>query len=297
MTFRPSGVSTRPPTWPSRWGLSLRRTELLDRPTLLQLLRPEDCHQRTPATAPPVVDHLRIHPGTDPRAYGVTASGMTGKARPSPWWTPTHRPPCSTMPTSSPRSRGTNLSPRAVRADPSQLVQRLGRIRRECGGAPGWYGEESLDVEAVHGQAPDADVRYVAAPAATTPIWPRRWPSSSTTTWPASSPIRGATWPTTPPCCLSTISSSRRERPKGSASFSRRATTATSHRSRTGSTADQVDYPTSSPWVTSVGGTSLAIGAQNNYEFETSWGDRPRSAHSRRFLLAVHAARKLQVGL
>jgi subtilase family serine protease len=33
-----------------------------------------------------------------------------------------------------------------------------------------------------------------------------------------------------------------------------------------------VDYPTSSPWVTSVGGTSLAIGAQNNYEFETSWG-------------------------
>ncbi|HEY6788937.1 MAG TPA: hypothetical protein VI365_16650, partial [Trebonia sp.] len=28
----------------------------------------------------------------------------------------------------------------------------------------------------------------------------------------------------------------------------------------------------SSPWVTSVGGTSLAIGASNNYESETSWG-------------------------
>ena len=30
-------------------------------------------------------------------------------------------------------------------------------------GAPGWYGEESLDVESVHGQAPDAKVVYVGA--------------------------------------------------------------------------------------------------------------------------------------
>ena len=35
---------------------------------------------------------------------------------------------------------------------------------------------------------------------------------------------------------------------------------------------DQVDFPTSSPYVTSVGGTSLAIGKTNNYEWETSWG-------------------------
>ena len=35
---------------------------------------------------------------------------------------------------------------------------------------------------------------------------------------------------------------------------------------------DQVDYPTSSPYVTSVGGTSLAIGKSNNYQWETSWG-------------------------
>ena len=39
-----------------------------------------------------------------------------------------------------------------------------------------------------------------------------------------------------------------------------------------GSNQTQVDYPTSSPWVTSVGGTSLAIGRSKNYEFETSWG-------------------------
>jgi subtilase family serine protease len=39
-----------------------------------------------------------------------------------------------------------------------------------------------------------------------------------------------------------------------------------------GSDQIQVDYPPSDPWVTAVGGTSLAIGAQGNYEFETSWG-------------------------
>jgi len=39
-----------------------------------------------------------------------------------------------------------------------------------------------------------------------------------------------------------------------------------------GSTQDQVDYPTSSPYVTSVGGTSLAIGKYNGYRWETSWG-------------------------
>ena len=32
----------------------------------------------------------------------------------------------------------------------------------ECG-ASGWYGEESLDVESVHGMAPDANVRYFGA--------------------------------------------------------------------------------------------------------------------------------------
>jgi subtilase family serine protease len=33
-------------------------------------------------------------------------------------------------------------------------------------------------------------------------------------------------------------------------------------------------YPQSDPWVTSVGGTSLAIGPDGKYEWETGWGDR-----------------------
>ena len=35
-----------------------------------------------------------------------------------------------------------------------------------------------------------------------------------------------------------------------------------------------VDWPASSPYVTAVGGTSLAVGAANNYLFETGWGTR-----------------------
>jgi subtilase family serine protease len=31
------------------------------------------------------------------------------------------------------------------------------------------------------------------------------------------------------------------------------------------------DWPASSPWVTAVGGTSLGVGADNNYIFETGW--------------------------
>jgi subtilase family serine protease len=38
-----------------------------------------------------------------------------------------------------------------------------------------------------------------------------------------------------------------------------------------GSPFAQTEYPTSDPWVTAVGGTSIAIGKHDNYEFETSW--------------------------
>ena len=37
------------------------------------------------------------------------------------------------------------------------------------------------------------------------------------------------------------------------------------------------DWPASSPFVTAVGGTSLAVGANNNYLFETGWGSTTSS--------------------
>jgi subtilase family serine protease len=38
-----------------------------------------------------------------------------------------------------------------------------------------------------------------------------------------------------------------------------------------------VEYPVSDPWVTAVGGTSLAVGPHGQYEWETGWGDRDTS--------------------
>jgi len=34
----------------------------------------------------------------------------------------------------------------------------------------------------------------------------------------------------------------------------------------------QADYPASDPYITSVGGTSAAIGADGTFEFQTGWG-------------------------
>ena len=66
----------------------------------------------------------------------------------------------------------------------------------------------------------------------------------------------------------------RPARPRASGSCSPPGTTATSRRREAAGHLDQiqVDYPTSDPLVTSVGGTSLAIGKSRNYLFETSWG-------------------------
>jgi subtilase family serine protease len=46
---------------------------------------------------------------------------------------------------------------------------------------------------------------------------------------------------------------------------------ATSCGAAEGSARAQLDYPTSDAWVTSVGGTSIAIGKSGNYKWETGW--------------------------
>ena len=157
-----------------------------------------------------------------------------------------------------------------------QYAQHLDRpfTQTAACGASGWYGEETLDIEAVHGQAPDANVRFVAAAScfdtdladAEAYIVDNHVASIVSNSWGE-------------PADQSSISSvfdqifqagaaegigfffssgdSGYEDPAGE---------------DPGSDQIQVDYPTSSPWVTSVGGTSLAIGRTGNYEWETSWG-------------------------
>lgn len=142
----------------------------------------------------------------------------------------------------------------------------------ECD-ASGWYGEETLDVEAVHGMAPNAHVVYVGAASCTDSdllaalalIVDNHLASIVSDSW--GEPYDTATL----------VSTYDEVFEAGAAEgigffFSSGDSGYESPAEDPGSNRLQVDWPTSSPYVTSVGGTSLAIGPFDNYEFETSWG-------------------------
>jgi subtilase family serine protease len=141
-------------------------------------------------------------------------------------------------------------------------------------GAAGWYGEESLDVESVHGMAPNANVTYVGAVSCqdldlgsalayivdhhTANIVTDSWgePYNLTDAQPLYDFIFKAGAAEGIGFFFSSGDSGY-EDPAYEDGISTKIT---------------VDFPTSSPWATSVGGTSLAIGKSKNYEWETGWG-------------------------
>ncbi|HEY7432342.1 MAG TPA: S53 family peptidase [Streptosporangiaceae bacterium] len=201
--------------------------------------------------------------------YGVTASGMTGKGQ--------------TVAVVDAYASPTML------ADANQFAKvtgdkpfRSGQYKQflpttfnsiDVCGPPGWYGEESLDVEAVHGQAPDATVHYVGAAScqdsdlaeALAFIVNNHLASIVSNSW--GEPADDAALTNVYDLIFQA----------GAAEgigflFSSGDSGYESPGEDPGSDHLQVDYPTSSPWVTSVGGTSLAIGKHGKYEWETSWG-------------------------
>ena len=142
----------------------------------------------------------------------------------------------------------------------------------ECG-AQGWYGEETLDVESVHGQAPDAKVVFVGAASCTDQdlldaeafIVDNQLASIVSNSW--GEPYDTATLvPVFNKIFLAGAA-------EGIGFFFSSGDSGYESPDEDGySDMIQVDWPDSSPFVTAVGGTSLAIGPFNNYEFETSWG-------------------------
>ena len=204
-------------------------------------------------------------------AYGVTQSGMTGKGQTvaivDAYASPTMQ--------SDANQFATAAGDRPFR--PGQYLQYLpgtftDTAANTCGAAH-WYSEETLDVESVHGQAPDANVRFVAAASCDDPdllnslafIVDHHLASIVSDSWGE-------------PADDATLTSEYDQVFKVGAIegvgffFSSGDSGYESPAEDPGSDKIQVYYPTSSPWVTSVGGTSLAIGKNNNYEFETSWG-------------------------
>ena len=149
----------------------------------------------------------------------------------------------------------------------------------DCGGN-GWYGEQALDVEAVHGMAPGANVLYYGAAscfddellAALSQVVHDNKASIVTNSWgePTFIVVDGQLVETIDASLISAYETI----------FKQGAVQGIGFFFSSGDDGDELaawgyahpDYPTGDPWVTSVGGTSLAIGRNNQRQFETGWG-------------------------
>ena len=134
----------------------------------------------------------------------------------------------------------------------------------------GWYGEETLDVEAVHGMAPGANIVFVGAPnafqdldAALNHVVDRGLTQIVSNSY-------GFPTEVLPPGFIKPLEDTILQGViEGIGIYF-----------SSGDNSDEslvvgyrtTDWPASSPFVTAVGGTSLAVGAANNYLFETGWG-------------------------
>lgn len=146
-------------------------------------------------------------------------------------------------------------------------------------GPSGWYGEETLDVEAVHGMAPDANVKYYA--------------SGSCYDTDFQDTLARVVDDNQASIVSNSWSDLEANESAGSvhayqAVFEQGAAQGIGFFFSSGDSGDelantgqlQVDYPASDPYVTAVGGTSLAVGAGNDYQFEAGWGTRKYTLNS-----------------
>ncbi|MFF5566973.1 protease pro-enzyme activation domain-containing protein [Streptomyces sp. NPDC012623] len=144
------------------------------------------------------------------------------------------------------------------------------RETEECGAA-GWYGEETLDVEAVHAVAPDAGIVYVGAASCydddlldslsgivdgrLADIVSNSWGDLESNETPASAAAYDQVFQLGAVEGIGFYFSSGDDGDNV-------ASTGTK----------QIDMPANSAWVTAVGGTSLAVGKHDTYRWETGWG-------------------------
>jgi subtilase family serine protease len=217
------------------------------------------------------------------RVYGVTASGMTGRGQTvavvDAYASPTMPSDANTY------ARVVGDRPFA----PGQYQQFLpGSFRHLARCSPqDWYGEQTLDIEAVHGMAPRARVRFVSAAscddqdlaAALARVVNRHLASIVSNSFGDPTDVNA---PFRPVYHLIL----RVAAAEGIAvMFSSGDDGYDSSAELPGSDKIQVEYPASDPFATAVGGTSLAIGRHRDYLFETSWGTilNPLASSGRRW--------------
>ncbi|MET9480079.1 S53 family peptidase [Streptomyces sp. NPDC006638] len=152
----------------------------------------------------------------------------------------------------------------------SQVLPADYNSTEECG-ASGWYGEETLDVEAVHALAPDAGIVYVGGASCfdddlldslgkvvdgrLADIVSNSWGDLESSETPASAAAYDQVFQTGAVEGIGFYFSSGDDGDNVVSTGTK-----------------QVDMPANSAWVTAVGGTSLAVGKKNAYQWETGWG-------------------------
>ncbi|MFE7230142.1 S53 family peptidase [Streptomyces sp. NPDC002405] len=145
----------------------------------------------------------------------------------------------------------------------------------ECGAA-GWYGEETLDVEAVHAVAPDANVVYVGAAScydddlldSLSKIVDNHLADIVSNSW---GDIEANETPDVAAAYDQVFQFGAVE----GIGFYFSSGDDGDEVANTGT--KQVDTPANSAWVTAVGGTSLAVGKGHKYLWETGWGTQKAS--------------------
>ncbi|MDF3297239.1 S53 family peptidase [Streptomyces tropicalis] len=141
---------------------------------------------------------------------------------------------------------------------------------KECGAA-GWYGEETLDVEAVHAVAPAADVTYVGAAScydddlldSLSKVVDNHLADIVSNSW---GDIEASQTPDLAAAYDQVFQFGAVE----GIGFYFSSGDNGDEVANTGT--KQVDTPANSAWVTAVGGTSLAVGKNDSYMWETGWG-------------------------
>jgi subtilase family serine protease len=141
----------------------------------------------------------------------------------------------------------------------------------DCG-ANGWYGEESLDVESVHAVAPDANIVYVGAAScndddlldALQKVVDQHLATIVSNSW---GDVEADATPDSQAAYDQVFETGAIE---GIGFYFSSGDDGDDAIDENGAT--DVSTPSDSQWATSVGGTSLAVGKKNTYEWETGWG-------------------------
>ena len=156
-----------------------------------------------------------------------------------------------------------------------------------CGGTASWAGEEALDVEAVHAMAPRSRILYYGADScqdsdllsALTDIVTHRLADVITDSW--GSPLRspGADEPAATVAQydrvfqLAAVEGISLDFSTGDCGDNDPATSCGGADGEKSSLA-QTTFPASDPWVTAVGGTSLAVSRSGDAAWQSAWGTR-----------------------